>query len=268
VTGRDVPIKISRADGGDEAGYWLQMRRDVSWAINVKYMSPQSIDRLLADAFEILSFSDYLFQRPCAPIRINADIHDGDNRKDCPVLITRLMHPAALAAAKQEVHAQHLPIRLVDLDFKAVLSEWTKLGSGPLFRYIAGGISGHSGLVSENDDYARLVLVCALLEDTSADLGGGKDDRFFRTIQEWAYITTQEKLLKASGVPDLRAFGALLSDLRNEIAHPKRERRAILAKEREIYEICEIVEAVLFSYSLNLLGVSRDTAIDAQLKLI
>ena len=45
-TGSEVPIKVSRTDGGDESGYWLQMRRDVDWTMNVKYLTPQSIRKL------------------------------------------------------------------------------------------------------------------------------------------------------------------------------------------------------------------------------
>jgi hypothetical protein len=178
------------------------------------------------------------------------------------------MHPAAAAVAVRPVDAHRMPLRLMDLNIGNAFCEWNTQKDTLLFKYMTAIASEHSGIASVSGTYARLVLLCALLEDASADIIKSGSDKYVALFREWAHLTTQEALLEVARVGSLEEFGALLSDLRNEIVHPRRPRKALLAHHaHDLYYLCQIVEAALFSYSLSLLGVDREASIRAQHEL-
>jgi hypothetical protein len=268
ITGKDVELTVVRKDG--EAGaFYPHIRQDVEWALVTNYSSPQSATRVLKDVCDFLAFVSHLLQRPVAPITIETFVKIDGRPQTFPALITRLMHPAALKAAVHTISANHIPLQLKELDFHGAFESWSSNSDSFLFRFLVDRISSHSGIVYTNDAYSRLIMICTLLEDGNAACGGPGNEKFMTIIKQWAYLTTQEELIKAASVSTLQEFVEFLSAIRNEIAHTRRPRHALVkTSEEDLFRICDLLEATLFSYSLHILGVKRDTAIHAQLKVI
>ncbi|MBL0125341.1 MAG: hypothetical protein IPP88_22590 [Betaproteobacteria bacterium] len=268
ASGKEVAITVSRADNCDD-DFFLHIRQDVQWVIIEEYSTPQNAQRVIEDIRELLSLVSYLLQRPVAPIEIRAFIEQQDSApRDLPVLLTRLMHAAGLDDATKQISAHHLPLRISDLNFQFAFTRWTANSQKNLFRYFVNRIASQSGLVGPHDAYSRVILLCVLLEDVNANSGGATSEKYTKAVKDWAFVTTKERLLKTAAVKTLEEFGTLLSDLRNELAHSGRPRRVTLELDSwQMLEICDILEVVLYSYSLSILGVDSQIAIDAQLHL-
>lgn len=227
--------------------YWFSFKSKQDISITDAYKTCESV----ANLFSVLFFGPARLTKFTAL----AKDQEGDPHS-LEIFPAKLSDKGALEQALQERSYFYLPLNSRDIDIAALLPAW--LRSGERFSTIVSTLQGSTGLISEHEILASIVLSVAQLEGMAKEAGkNGNREKFQHGIDHHASEKVRAKLkhlLNSEG----DELGAAISDVRNEIAHMGRPKKYLDTLDfGKRYAVSLALEAVVAGYALDQIGVAK-----------
>lgn len=238
--------------------YWFNLKAEREIGIINAYQTCASV----ANLFSVLFFG------PARLSKFTAVAKDQDGHPHVfEIFPAKLSEKGSLEQALLKKSYFHLPLNSKDIDIAALIPAW--LRNGDRFATIVSALQGSTGLISEHEVLASIVLSVAQLEGMAKEAGrDGNKERFQYGIDHHASdkVRAKLKILLGGEVDDL---GAAISDVRNEIAHMGRPKKYLSTLDLgKRYAASLALEAVVAGYVLDQIGVAKHARDQYQDKLI
>jgi len=205
----------------------------------------------IADLFSIFFFGP-------APLHtLTAQVIDtSGKRHSWEVFPAKLSETGSIKRATATKSYHHLPINFSDIDLGEAIKNW--LSTKDDFRTLVCSLQSATTLISHSEILSRIVLSAAQLEGIAKKAKKNKDsEKYQYAIDAHASQRMIDKLCSLLQ-RDQAQLGKAIGDLRNDIAHMGRTSKiAHTLNTREKYMACIAFEAIIISYVLGSIGVSK-----------
>lgn len=238
--------------------YWFNFRTEQEIGIIDAYQTCASV----ANLFSVLFFG------PARLSKLAAVAKDRDGHPHVfEIFPAKLSDKGSLEQASRKKSYFHLPLNSKDIDIAALIPAW--LRNCDRFATIISTLQGSTGLISEHEVLASIVLSVAQLEGMAKEAGkDGNKEKFQYGIDHHASDKVRAKLKTLLG-GDVDELGVAISDVRNEIAHMGRPKKYLNTLDFDKrYTASLALEVVVAGYALDQIGVAKYARDKYQDKLI
>ncbi len=227
--------------------YRIVIESDEGSTIEQGYETCQAI----ADLFSIFFFGP-------APLRtLTAQVIDeSGKRHSWEVFPAKLSEAGSIKWATHPKSYHHIPVNFSDIDLGEAIKNWLRTKGD--FRTLVCALQSATTIISYSETLSRIVLSAAQLEGIAKKAKKNKDsEKYQYAINAHASQPVIDKLCSLLQT-DQTQLGKAIGDLRNDIAHMGRASKiAHKLSTREKYMACIAFEAIISSYVLGSIGVSK-----------
>ncbi len=243
----------------------FEVRKDVTCFINLNFLKECN----LYQAFEAITHSSNLFalllHKPVFPKSIFLKIGD----KKAKLYPSLFLHKRTIKFSKEKQHYP-LPINISNITLSSIISNWFE--NADQYSLFITNIQFNTGYKRAYNIRADIVLYITILDFISKRKRERErvkeKEKYKYPLSEYCCPKFQIRLAqklnpkilgKKSSKILANYLGKSISDLRNEILHPKRE-KTILQKLKiyDLYLISKYLQMTIIGYVLTTLGVEKN----------
>ena len=234
-------------------------RKNIEYRIYLQLNSENKIFSIHKNILNIANLFSILMKTPVYPYCIE------DTDKHIKIYPSILLEPGTLYLIKQYLkNKRHdlMPITNDKIKLKGLIEKWFN----PLFiddfvrDSIVKSIQTQTILHNEFSLYSEVVVYATLLESINNIENPNKTEKekYDYTINKYGTIKIQNKIKGIFTQDSKESIGKKIGELRNEIAHVKRERELLqkLSK-RDISKLCYYLQLTILGYILKNLGIDK-----------
>ncbi|EIK2658386.1 hypothetical protein LJZ70_004175, partial [Salmonella enterica subsp. enterica serovar Schwarzengrund] len=155
------------------------------------------------------------------------------------------------------INHRFLPINWKNINIKEVFCKWFELAD----RYVSltATYQYETGFRTLHEAHADIILFATQLEAINLTMGGSKNEKYIKPINEYASPLLKQKLEQFFIKINSESLGANIATLRNELAHVDRNKKLMKALTIGDYiKIGMYLKIIVTSHLLSNLGIDKD----------
>jgi thiaminase len=237
----------------------FEHKKEIYHYVAIKLNGSLSISGIYKQVMEIASLFALLICCPVYPKNISIYISHKDDHLEilelCPTIIA---DKRTMDLASTVKHHSLLPITHSYIDLGRVLEDWHKK-SYQEYSVLVSAIQHETGFRTMHSLHGEIVIYLSQLESISKKEGKNREqDKYDYSIEKYASPEMREgmgKLLQK--VNTNKSLGAIISNLRTDIAHVNISPKRVLTKMslQDLADLVRYLQLTVISYVLLELGV-------------
>lgn len=241
------------------------LKKDLGYGINMYLNNPEPPYDLLEKAYALTDLFSLLIFSPALPDKILFIKKYEGRMQKIEVYPTALISKETIQYCLEEKSHHRLPLNADNIDLGGLLAEWFKCHEG--YEGIISSVQNMPILIHKHAVRSDIVLFATQLEDISYK-DNQKNNKYGYPFEKYASRSLYEeveKICKKSGHDNIQV---LIADLRNEIAHMLKPKKALNdLKLRDLADISRCMQLVIISYVFKGLGMPQDAIEQYQYRL-
>jgi hypothetical protein len=238
----------------------FESKSDLSHYVTFILKDGKSIIEILNHVSEIAGLFALLTCSPVHPEKIDIMIDEQDGHPgNLKVYPTMIREQRTIGLATMEKHNVLMPITYSNIDLAKTIEAWHTQSN--TYSVMVSSIQHETGFRNMHSLHGEIVLYSTQLEFISETRDKDKKEKYDYPLQTYASHEVRaglkqlfEKIIKSQSI------GKTISDLRNEIAHVKKEKKLLnMLSLQDLADIARYLQMTIFAYILTELGIDHTT---------
>lgn len=213
-----------------------------------------TIKDYVSRVWNISGLFSILIDKPVLPEELYLKFEGKDLRTPC--LLTLGFEQRTIDLALRVINHRLIPINWESINIKEVLFKWFDIAD----RYISLTVTYQyeTGFRTLHQAHADIILFATQLEAINITLGGSKNEKYIKPINEYASPLLKQRLENFFININNKTLGANIATLRNELAHVDREKNLMKVMTIDDYiRIGIYLKLIVTSHLLSNLGINK-----------
>jgi len=237
----------------------FESKNDLSHYITISLNHEKSIKEILKHVFDIAGLFALLTCTPVYPENIDIMTNEQDDPEILKVYPTMIREQRTIGLAARENHYVLMPITYSTIDLAKTFEAWHAQSNA--YSVIVSAIQNETGFRNMHSLHGEIVLYSTQLEYISNTRVRAKNEKYDYPLQTYASPKVRAGLKQLfEKTNKTQTLGETISDLRNEIAHTKKQKKLLNKLSlQDLADIARYLQMTIIAFILTELGIAEAT---------
>ncbi|ELT0169389.1 hypothetical protein R6192_004650, partial [Salmonella enterica subsp. enterica serovar Senftenberg] len=234
---------------------FFSIRKTLTFYYRLESKNQTKINDFISMSWNVSGLLSILIDKPVLPEELYFKFEGSDFRTPC--LLSTRFEQRTIDLALKQINHRFLPINWKNINIKEVFCKWFELAD----RYVSltATYQYETGFRTLHEAHADIILFATQLEAINLTMGGSKNEKYIKPINEYASPLLKQKLEQFFIKINSESLGANIATLRNELAHVDRNKKLMKALTIGDYiKIGMYLKIIVTSHLLSNLGIDKD----------
>ncbi|EEP2317416.1 hypothetical protein HA824_002638, partial [Salmonella enterica subsp. enterica serovar Schwarzengrund] len=200
---------------------FFSIRKTLTFYYRLESKNQTKINDFISMSWNVSGLLSILIDKPVLPEELYFKFEGSDFRTPC--LLSTRFEQRTIDLALKQINHRFLPINWKNINIKEVFCKWFELAD----RYVSltATYQYETGFRTLHEAHADIILFATQLEAINLTMGGSKNEKYIKPINEYASPLLKQKLEQFFIKINSESLGANIATLRNELAHVDRNKK-------------------------------------------